>query len=160
MAGQEVERRQVERRRDWPDWPDVFNRWFLDWPRWPSMRSLVESALEGAEPMRIEETVEGEQLVIKAELPGIDPDKDVDISVEDRTLHIRAERRQETTEETKGGRRSEFRYGSFVRRIPLPEGVSEEQVTASYKDGILEVRVPVPAQRPAPARKKIEVKRS
>ena len=153
MAGHEV-----ERRREWPDWPDVFGRWFSDWPRWPSLRSVVESTLEGAEPMRIEETVEGDQLVIRAELPGIDPDKDVEISVQDRTLHIRAERRQETKEETKGRHRSEFRYGSFARRIPLPEGVSEEQVTASYKDGILQVRVPLPAQKPAEARR-IEVQR-
>ena len=142
MAGHEVERR-------W-DWPE--------WPRWSSLRSLLESTFEGADPIRIEETVENDQLVVKAELPGIDPDKDVEISVQDRTLHIRAERRQETKEETKGRHRSEFRYGSFARRIPLPEGVSEEQVTASYKDGILEVRVPLPAQTPAEARR-IDVKR-
>jgi HSP20 family protein len=155
MAGQEV-----ERRREWPDVPDVFGRWFTDWPRWPSLRSWMESTFEGVEPMRIEETVEGDQLVVKAELPGIDPDKDVEISVQDRTLHIRAERRQETTEETKSHHRSEFRYGSFARRIQLPEGASEEQVTASYKDGILEVRVPLPVQKPAEAARKIQVQRT
>ncbi|MGZ6693387.1 MAG: Hsp20/alpha crystallin family protein, partial [Solirubrobacteraceae bacterium] len=82
-----------------------------------------------------------------------------EISVQGRTLHIRAERRQETKEEAKGRYRSEFRYGSFARRIPLPEGVSEEQVTASYKDGILEARVPLPAPKPAAA-KKIQIQRS
>lgn len=78
--------------------------------------------MKALSPLRIEETVEGEQLVVRAELPGIDPDKDVEISVQERILHIRAERRQETKEEAKGHYRSEFRYGSFARRIPLPEG--------------------------------------
>ena len=155
MAGQEV-----ERRREWPDWPDVFGRWFSDWPRWPSLRSVVESTLEGAEPMRIEETVEGDQLVIRAELPGIDPDKDVEISVQDRTLHIRAERRQETKEEA----------GPPPQRVPLRQlrpsnsgaqrRVSEEQVTASYQDGILEVQVPLPPEKPAEAAKRIQVRRT
>ena len=93
MAGHEVERR-------W-DWPE--------WPRWSSLRSLLESTFEGVDPIRIEETVENDQLVVKAELPGIEPDKDVEISVQERTLHIRAERRQETKEETQGRRHSEFR---------------------------------------------------
>jgi len=153
MAGQEL-----ERRREWPDVPELFGRWFADLPRWPALRSLMESAFEGFEPLRIEEKVEAERLVVRAELPGIDPDNDVEISVQDRILHIRAERRQETKEEAKGHYRSEFRYGSFARRIQLPEGVSADQVTASYKDGILEVRVPLPAQKPAA--KTIQVQRT
>jgi HSP20 family protein len=144
MAGHEVERR-------W-DWPE--------WPRWSSVRSLLESTFEGVDPIRIEETVENDQLVVKAELPGIDPDKDVEISVQERTLHIRAERRQETKEETQGRRHSEFRYGSFARRLPLPKGVSEEQVTASYQDGILEVRVPLPPEKSAETAKRIQVRRT
>ena len=144
MAGHEVERR-------W-DWPE--------WPRWSSLRSLLESTFEGVDPIRIEETVQDDQLVVEAELPGIDPDKDVEISVQERTLHIRAERRQETKEETQGRRHSEFRYGSFARRIPLPKGVSEEQVTASYQDGILEVQVPLPPEKPAEAAKRIQVRRT
>ncbi|HLZ39016.1 MAG TPA: Hsp20/alpha crystallin family protein [Mycobacteriales bacterium] len=144
MAGHEVERR-------W-DWPE--------WPRWSSLRSLLESTFEGADPIRIEETVQDDQLVVEAELPGIDPDKDVEISVQERTLHIRAKRRQETKEETPGRRDREFRYGSFARRIPLPKGVSEEQVTASYQDGILEVRVPLPREKPAETAKRIQVRRT
>jgi HSP20 family protein len=95
------------------------------------------------EPMRVEEYTEGTQAVVRVELPGIDPDKDVDISVSDNTLHIRAERREESKTEEKGGYRSEFRYGSFVRTIDLPAGCSEQDVNATYKDGILEVRVPI-----------------
>ena len=61
-------------------------------------------------------------------------------------LHLRAERRQEEQAETKSYRRRELRYGSFSRGIPLPEGVSDNDIKATYKDGILEVRVPLPAE--------------
>ena len=131
----------------------MFGRWFFDWPRSPALRALTESAFEGFEPLQIEETVEAALLVVRAELPGIDPDRDVEISVQDRTLNIRAERRRGTKEKTKGHHRSEFHYGSFARRIPHLAGVSEDQVTASYKDGILEVWVPRPARKPKAARK-------
>jgi HSP20 family protein len=93
--------------------------------------------------MRIEEFREGDTLVVKAEMPGMDPEKDIQIDVSDQTLRIRAERREESKTEEKGSYRSEFRYGSFSRQVPLPAGASEDDVKATYKDGILEVRVPV-----------------
>ena len=94
--------------------------------------------------MRVEEFQDGGQFVIRAEIPGIDPSKDVEVSLTRDTLHIRAERQEvsETTE--KSGYRSEFRYGSFDREFVLPEGVSENDITASYRNGILEVRVSIP----------------
>jgi HSP20 family protein len=112
------------------DWPDLF--------RWPGMRlpALFEDVL------RVEEEITDGTLVIRAEMPGIDPDKDVAITVSDGQLHLKAERRRETKEEAAGRFRTEFRYGSYSRTLPLPKGVSEKDVTASYKDGILEVRVP------------------
>ena len=82
--------------------------------------------------------------VIKAELPGINPEKDVEITVSGGALHIRAERQEETGEQGKEFHRLEFRYGSFARTIPLPDGVEGSDIKASYKDGILEVRVPMP----------------
>jgi HSP20 family protein len=81
-------------------------------------------------------------LVIRAEMPGIDPDKDVEITVADGLLTIRAEQRSESTEENEGRTRSEFRYGSFERTLRVPRDVNVDEITASYKDGILEVRVP------------------
>ena len=95
------------------------------------------------EPLRVEEYREGDTLVVRAEMPGLDPDKDVSIEVVDGTLRIRAERRQETRAEEKGGYRSEFRYGSFSRTLPLPPGAREDDIAATYTDGILEVRVPL-----------------
>ena len=75
-------------------------------------------------------------------MPGIDPDKDVQIEMRDHTLEIRAEHREERTDEDKGTRRSEFRYGSFFRAVPLPVEAKEGDVKATYQDGVLEVRVP------------------
>ena len=94
--------------------------------------------------MHVEEFVDDATWVIRAELPGIDPEKDVEIEVSDGVLLIRAHRAERTEEERPSGYHSEFRYGSFERRIRLPEGATEADVKASYKDGILEIRVPVP----------------
>ena len=123
------------------DWPEWFSR-FLDWPD-----GFPEDRL-----MKVEEFLEDSTMVVRAELPGIDPDKDVDITVEDGYLRLRAERREETKEEDTKHFRSEFRYGSFLRTIALPLGATEDDVKASYKDGILEVRVPVDTAK-AEARK-------
>jgi len=91
-------------------------------------------------------------------MTGIDPDKDVEIQVSDHTMHLRAERRQESEVEEKGGYRSEFHYGSFTRSVPLPVGATEQDVKASYKDGILEVRIPV--DRKAAEAEKIPIQRT
>ena len=91
--------------------------------------------------------------MIRAELPGVDPDADIEISVSDRTLHIRAERREESERKDKPGYRSEFRYGAFHWTSELSAGVTEDDVAATYKDGILEVRVKAPAEAKEAARK-------
>ena len=144
-----------ETARESRDW---FGRWFDDWsmPRWPEL--FRARLLEGFEPMRVEEYEDGDVLVVKAEMPGLDPDKDVDIDVGDHTLRIRAERRQESKIEEKGRYRSEFRYGSFSRSVPLPVGATEADVKASYRDGILEVRVPI--DRGKAEARKIPIQRS
>ena len=99
--------------------------------------------------IRVEEIHEDETLVVRAELPGVDPDKDIDVSVSDGILHIGATRSEREEEEKEKAYRSEFRYGSFQRDLTLPQGVDGKSVTAQYKDGILEVRVPWPASRSA-----------
>lgn len=130
-----IRRERAER----PDWfrfevPDMFRR-MLD----PDSESGW---------LRVEEFMDERTLVVRAELPGIDPDKDVELSVTNGVLRIRAQREEKTEKDDKEGYRSEFRYGSFVRNVSLPEGVNDGDVTASYKDGILEVRVPMPAEEP------------
>jgi HSP20 family protein len=97
--------------------------------------------------LRIEEFREGDNLVVKAELPGIDPEKDVEITVTGDVLRVHA-KREEKSETTKAGAyRSEFRYGSFERDIVLPQGVDPDAIEATYTDGILTVKVPVPAEK-------------
>ena len=61
-------------------------------------------------------------MVVRAELPGVDPEKDIDVTVEDGVLTISAERRESTEKKEDTSYRSEFRYGSFVRRLPVPRG--------------------------------------
>ncbi|MDY7106703.1 MAG: Hsp20/alpha crystallin family protein [Actinomycetota bacterium] len=116
------------------------SEWFptrrlFDWPT--AWRELMEDTL------RVEEFQDGDQLVVRAEMPGIDPDEDVEITVSDHMLHLTAERREEKRSEDKKGYRSEFRYGSFSRSVSLPTGATEDDVKATYNDGILEVRVPI-----------------
>jgi len=85
-------------------------------------------------------------VVYAFDLPGIPEDK-IAIEVKDDTLTVSAER--EKTEETAEDRyyRFERRYGSFSRAVGLPQGVDEDQISASYRDGVLEIRVPKPAQQ-------------
>ncbi len=88
--------------------------------------------------VRVEDFVEEGTYVLRAEMPGIDPDKDLTVSVEDDILTIRGERQ----EEEKDKQHREFHYGSFTRSITLPKGVDANEITATYTDGVLEVRVP------------------
>jgi HSP20 family protein len=104
------------------------------------------------EPIRIEEYLEGDHYLIRAELAGIDPGKDVEVTVGSGYLTIRAERH----DQIEGKHRSEFRYGSFTRTLPLPADADEDAVTASYRDGILTISVGLKAQQKA-STKKIEV---
>ena len=103
----------------------------------PTFRSF-----NNVQHMRVEDFVEDDHYVFRAELPGLDPDKDLDITVTDGVLTVKAERR----EETKTERRSEFHYGSFARRMPLPPGADEDDVQATYDKGILEIRVALTSQ--------------
>jgi len=112
--------------------------------------------------MRLEQELKDDVLVVRAEMPGIDPNKDVEITVQDGMLHIKAERRSESRDikdEVSGSFRSEFHYGSFERFIRVPKETAQDDVKATYKDGILEVTCPykVPTEK---VLKKVEVSRS
>jgi HSP20 family protein len=105
-----------------------------------------------AQPIRVEEYVEDDHYMIRAELAGIDPEKDVEVTVGSGYLTIRAER----SDKTEGKHRSEFRYGSFSRTMSLPANADEDAATASYRDGILTISVGLKSEQKASA-KKIEV---
>lgn len=96
-------------------------------------------------------------LVVRAELPGIDPEKDAEISVKDGVLTIRGERTHEDRSEGDGTYRVASSYGAFGRRVLLPKDVKEEDIHASYENGILEVVVPKAGEMTAGKRIPIEV---
>lgn len=137
----------IDRRSD--TWPQRLSEWFdvPDILRWFDRVGRLE------EFIRIEECMRDGTLEIRAELPGIDPDRDVDIAVADGLLTIHAERREESTEESTDEpptrRRTEFRYGAFTRTVAVPEQVQPSDITASYRDGILVVSVPMPSRPPS-----------
>lgn len=139
---------------------DRIDRVFRDMFRNMVADSPLEWPFEGRHAMRVEEFLEDDTCVIRAELPGLDPEKDVEISLTDGVLHLKAEREEHTEDTRPEGYRSEFHYGSLERFVRLPDGVSPDDVTATYKDGILEVRVPVPpAETAAKPAAKIPVRR-
>ena len=113
----------------------------------------------GEDAIRVDQFREGDTEVIRAELPGIDPEKDVELTVGGGVLRINAERRVEEKTEDKGYLRHELRYGRFARTLRLPEGVTESDITATYKDGILEIRIAIP-ETTTSERKKIEISKS
>ncbi len=102
--------------------------------------------------VRIEDYMDEGTYVLRAEMPGIDPDKDVSLDIEGDVLTISGERH----EEQKDKNRHEFHYGSFTRSIPLPRGVKTEEITATYVDGVLEVRVPSVVQERKPVKVTVE----
>jgi len=126
----------MKRRSNELEWPTWFGRPLADFP------TLWKDMLEDTS-LKLEEFEADGTLVVRAEMPGIDPEKDVDITIADGRLHICAERRSETKTDDKSGYRSEFQYGSFERSMRLPPGATESDVSATYTDGILEVRVPI-----------------
>ena len=84
---------------------------------------------------------EGNQWVVKADIPGIEPNE-IDLQVTDDGLKIAAETVSEEQTQDKGYYRSERRFGSFRRFIPLPAEVDPDQVNANFRNGVLEVRLP------------------
>ena len=139
----------MKRKQEDLEWPAWFARPFADLPAF--WNDLMESTA-----LKVEEYEDDGQRVVRAEIPGIDPEKDVEITVSDHRLHIRAERRSETKTEDKKGYRSEFQYGSFERTLRLPPGAGEDDVHATYVDGILEVRIPIDTAEAASRRIPIE----
>lgn len=120
------------------DMDDIFSRFFGDWGR-----DLSGWSRSGGWYPAVESYLEGDKLIVKADLPGMDP-KDMEISVADNQLTIKGERK--ATREHKGNGNNYFyrdvRYGRFERSLPLPEGVSTDNVTARYRDGIMEITMP------------------
>lgn len=87
-----------------------------------------------------------DQFVLRADLPGLGED-DVSIEIQDDTLTVSGERKSEHEERQRGWYRVERSFGRFSRSLSLPEGVDADAVSAQFDKGVLEVRIPKPAER-------------
>ncbi|MEE2031999.1 Hsp20/alpha crystallin family protein [Rhodococcus chondri] len=129
------------------------------WSRFPDLSDFFDSigglrpAL-GGNTIRVEDEITDDRYIVRAEMPGLDPETDIDVAVNDGRLEISAERTEKKTENG----RSEFSYGSFRRSVTLPRGAKEDEIDASYAKGILTVSVGL-GDTETPA-KKIEVKKA
>jgi HSP20 family protein len=122
-----------------PQTPAVFRAMFPDLVDWLESPWSGPPPFLAAQAFRVEQAVRDGRYVIRAELPGLDPDQDIEVTVEGRTLTIRAERCQEAS----GLYHSEFRYGCLTRSVRLRAKVDANNVTARYDKGILEVSLPM-----------------
>jgi HSP20 family protein len=118
---------------------ELFNRVFGDWER----AGTQWAPLSTSYAPQIESCVRENTLYIKADLPGMDP-KDVEITVEGNQLTLKGERKAEHEGQEGNYLHREVRYGSFVRTFTIPDGVKAEDVHASYRNGVLELSVPLP----------------
>jgi HSP20 family protein len=105
-------------------------------------------------PIRIEDYVRDGSYVVRAELPGIDPEKDLEVTVSGGILTIKADRK----EPVHPRHRSEFRYGTFARSVTLPASAQRDHVEAVYGHGILEVTIALADGRGEHAGRKIPVR--
>jgi HSP20 family molecular chaperone IbpA len=135
-----------------PEAPAVFRALFPGLVDWLESPWTGPPQFTAAQSFRVEEMARDNRYLIRAELPGLDPEKDIEVTVDGATLTIHAERRQEDS----GPHRSEFRYGSLTRLVTLPVKVDATDVTARYERGVLEVSVPAPEVRPEGDRVAIE----
>ncbi|MET7401976.1 Hsp20/alpha crystallin family protein [Dactylosporangium sp. NPDC005572] len=99
----------------------------------------LPTMLFGGQSLRIEEYTDGDTYVIRVEVPGLDPDKDIRLSVFGDRLQIRVERTDERLDKA----HSEFHYGVFTRTLQLPLDAQADGITAGYAAGILDIRVPL-----------------
>jgi HSP20 family protein len=87
-----------------------------------------------------------DQFLLRADLPGL-TDDDVNIEVRDNALTIAGERKAEHEQREKGWYRLERQFGRFSRSISLPEGINADAIDASFRDGVLEIKIPKPEER-------------
>jgi HSP20 family protein len=125
-----------------PELAELFN----GLPTFAGLRPLFDNNL-----IRVEDETKDGAYELRAELPGVDPVEDVEITVRDGRLTIKAERKQ--TGESNG--HSEFSYGSFARTVSLPTGTDEDEIHAIYDRGILTISVPVGEDEPT--EKRVEI---
>jgi HSP20 family protein len=112
---------------------------FSGFPTFAGLRPLFDGNL-----IRVEDETQDGHYELRAELPGVDPVEDVEITLRDGQLTIKATR----TQASEPNGRSEFSYGSFTRTVTLPAGADEDEIHAVYDRGILTISVPLGEDEP------------
>lgn len=112
--------------------------------RWPLLRAFPGfSGTDAGWAPQVDVYEKDNSFVVKAELPGVNKD-DIDVSLDQGDLVIRGERKSEHEETGEPNYyRMERSYGSFYRRIPMPEGAEQNDISANFKDGVLEITAPL-----------------
>jgi HSP20 family protein len=132
---------------------DLFRAYALPWRPW--LTSMPDRPYMPV----VDVFTRNGDMVVRVELPGIDPEKDVKVTLEEGMLDVKGERKQEKEIKEAGYYRKESTYGAFERRIPLPAGIKDADIKADYKNGVLEVVVTGAAKAaPKPAIKEIPIK--
>jgi HSP20 family protein len=113
--------------------PPVFRH---GWPAWPELEPMF-----GGRTPKVDVIDRPGEVVVRAELPGVDKDK-LDVSLSERSLTIRASVQQEKQQDDEHYHRRELSRGEFLRTVPLPSEVNGDKGRASFKDGVLELTLP------------------
>src|SRR6266851_5027968 len=121
------------------DIDELFDRWFGSRMGNGTGNGVLKPALESF--------VADGKLVVRGDLPGIEP-KDVEVMVTGKTLTIRGKREQRSEDKGSDWFRREVHYGSFERSFELPEAAKPEEITASYRNGVLELTAPTSGAAP------------
>ena len=129
-----------------------FERTVEDWPsmHWPSFARRAAAPVAWSPSIDVFER--DSRLVTRVDLPGMKKE-DISVEVTDGHLVLSGERKRETEDKKDNFYRSECEYGSFYRVVPLPEGVTFQDVKATFSDGVLEVTVPMPVRGEANVQK-------
>lgn len=127
----------------------LMRRMLRDFDQWSERRAWPFPTLRTGLPEfpwipQVEMTERDQQLMIKVDLPGLKKDE-VNVSVTDEGLVVEGERTREAESKKEEWFTTERSYGRFYRLVPLPEGVNHQEVKATFKNGVLEVTVPIPA---------------
>lgn len=118
-----------------------------------AMGPVTDNAVEASWTPTVDVEENEKALIVKADIPGVDP-KDIDVSIQNGSLTIRGERKEEKEDKSKNYHRIERFTGSFYRMIPLPAGADENAVTASSSKGVLTIQIP---KKPEAKTKKISI---
>ncbi|HTZ93044.1 MAG TPA: Hsp20/alpha crystallin family protein [Streptosporangiaceae bacterium] len=115
----------------------ISDRAIADWAGSPL--STIHHLAQRPRPIPVEQYADGSGYLVRFEVPGVDPVSDLAVSVQAGTLVVQAQR----TDSAPQGHQSEFRYGRFARSVVLPPGADARDVSATYRSGILTVRIDI-----------------